>query len=561
VSKTRRSARGQVPWAGDAGDAGPSPFFSTRLFGLERRRLDMVLSVGLLLAVGLSRWAAFPASIWEQDEAYFAAAVRGWDVAVNHPHPPWFPLWVAIGRLLLGLRSADPAFGLRLASAVLGTWTLFPLVALWSLVVRRHLAVAATVLFLFTPASWLLAGRAFSETPATAFLLLALACWLRPGASAGMTCVGSAAAAAAMLVRPHVAPGLLIPAAWWWWRNRRSAAALLTPMLVVTVAGGIGLVAASGGVQPLLEALTRHAGYHFGALPTAPHDFASSGLSRALGHPVAAAAWLLLALVGAWRSRSSPSARLLALGALLPGVVLVLSLANPAHARYTVPLLALSSGLVVVGATAVIGRATPAGVAVAILASGFAVVPALGVYRREISPPVAAVRAAFDQASSDGAIVVADRTLVAFVDYARASGSPTAVVIWDHQVESRAVPPPSPRFAVAVYDRGHDRLYRSARERSTFECREPLLCALSQDRFLEVTVAIGVEVEGYAPGKPLILIGGYGAEGAPPTSLEQAVAAAGQNRGGRPACLQSSLAVMRSRERWRLTGMVRSPFV
>jgi hypothetical protein len=505
VKKSRRSARGQVPWAADTGDAGPSPFFSTRLFGLARRRLDVMLSLGLLLAVGLSRWAAFPASIWEQDEAYFAAAVRGWDVAVNHPHPPWFPLWVAIGKLLTGLHPADPACGLRLASAALGTWTLFPLVALWSLVVRRHLAVAAAALFLFTPASWLLAGRAFSETPATAFLLLALACWLRSGASAGMVGAGSTAAAAAILVRPHLAPVLLIPAAWWWWRHRRLARALVTPALITMAMAAVGLIAASGGAQPLLEALSRHAGYHFGALPTAQHDFASSGLSRALGHPVAAAVWLLLAVVGAWRSRSCPNARLLALGALLPGVFLVLSLANPAHARYAVPLLALSSGLVVVGATAVSWRATPAGVAAAILAWGVAVVPVLGPYRRETSPPVAAVRAALERAAGNGAIVVADRTLVAFVDYARASGSPTAVVIWDHQVESRAVPPPSPRFAIAVYDRGHDRLYRSARERSTFGCREPLLRTLSQDRFLEVTVATEVEVAGYARGKPLIL--------------------------------------------------------
>jgi len=495
-------------WAADAAGSNLSPVFSTRLLGLTRHRLDLALSLGLVLLVGISRWAAFPASIWEQDEAYFGSAVRAWDVAVNHPHPPWFPLWIVTGKLLGGLKPSDPAFGLRIASAVLGTWVLFPLTALWSRVLRRPLAVAAAALFLSTPASWLFAGRAFSETPATALLVFSLACWLRRAATPAWMGVGSIAAGAAMLIRPQLAPVLLIPAAWLLWQQRRWRAPILVPILAAGAVAGAGLILASGGIRPLIDALSQHAEYHFGALPTAAHDLASSGLARALGHPLAALAWVAAALAGSWRSFSSPNARILVLGALLPGTILVLALANPAHARYAVPLLALSSGLVVVGARVVLGPATPAAIALAIAGWAAAVIPELGSYRTGISPPVAAVRAAFQEAETRRAIIVADRTLVSFVDYVRACGQGSAVVFWDHRIEDRSVPPPPASFAVAVFDRGHDRLYRSAQEQRTFSCGSPLLRTLSQDRFLEVTVANGVEVEGYTPGKPLILIGG-----------------------------------------------------
>ncbi len=172
------------------------------------------------------------------------------------------------------------------------------------------------------------------------------------------------------------------------------------------------------------------------------------------------------------------------------------------------PLLALSSGLVVVGARVVLGPATPVAIALAIAGWAAAVLPELGGYRREISPPVAAVRAAFREAEARRAIIIADRTLVAFVDYVRASEQASTAVFWDHRIEDRSVPPPPARIAVAVFDHGHDRLYRSAQEQRTFSCGSPLLRTLSQDRFLDVTVATGVEVEGYTPGKPLILIGG-----------------------------------------------------
>jgi len=41
-------------------------------FSLQSRRLDLLVTAALIGIVVLSRIAAFPASIWDQDEAYFA---------------------------------------------------------------------------------------------------------------------------------------------------------------------------------------------------------------------------------------------------------------------------------------------------------------------------------------------------------------------------------------------------------------------------------------------------------------------------------------------------------
>ena len=133
----------------------------------------------LLMALAVCRFAAFPASIWDQDEAYLGLAVVDFDPAANQPHPPWFPLWVLTGRVLAPL-STDPALGLRAAAAIAGFWIWFPLVALFAIWMRRELAAAAATLYVFLPGPWFLAGRAHSDTPATFLLVLAAAWWLRP---------------------------------------------------------------------------------------------------------------------------------------------------------------------------------------------------------------------------------------------------------------------------------------------------------------------------------------------------------------------------------------------
>ena len=167
---------------------------------MEQRHRVMVAV--LLLLVLLSRAVVFPASVWEQDEAYFAAAVVEIDLGDSRPHAPFFPLWIGIGKLIHSL-GFSPAVGLQLASAVLGSLMIVPLIALWRRLLGTALSVAAAVLVLAVPGVWLLSARAFSGPAATSLIVVSLACWTRPDPGRWVLAAGSMAAGFAVLIRPH----------------------------------------------------------------------------------------------------------------------------------------------------------------------------------------------------------------------------------------------------------------------------------------------------------------------------------------------------------------------
>jgi hypothetical protein len=484
-------------WRAADGSRPSSPFFSLRLFGLENARLDVALSVAVLALVVVSRVAAFPASIWEQDEAYFAAAVIDFDPADNHPHPPWFLLWILLGKLVSAL-GAEPALGLQILSAVFGVWILYPLTALWSSLLRRESAVGASLLFLATPVAWVLAGRAFTGTAATALLVLALACWIRAPHERAWVVAGSLAAAASVLLRPHFAAPLVVAVVFAWVQlDRPLRRWLVAPAAAVLAAGGALLVAASGGWTPLWIGLQQHLSYHFERLPGATWSFAASGLARGLGHSVVAVTWVVLALIGfvaLLRSRVRRDVTALVLGSLVPILITVYLLSDPTHARYAVPILALTGGPVVVGTAVILGRTSVAAIAVAMLSFALVVLPPMPGYRNIDSPPLRALEQAAAVARERGGVLVVDRTLVSFVEYLQASHRVAEPVVFDHYFELGASAPPPAASTVAVFDIGHDKLLLDAEERRSVSCEIPILRRLSQNRFIDLTVAEGAEL-------------------------------------------------------------------
>src|SRR5256885_4788612 len=105
--------------------------------------------------------------------------MRSYDVAQHHPHPPGFPLFIALGRAvrLLGL---DDFHALQAVSTV-AAMLLFPAVLMLGreLRLRAETAMAAAALCAFFPNVWFFGGTAFSDVASLTLVVFAVALLLR----------------------------------------------------------------------------------------------------------------------------------------------------------------------------------------------------------------------------------------------------------------------------------------------------------------------------------------------------------------------------------------------
>jgi hypothetical protein len=486
-------------WARRDDEALPCPLWTSDLLGCRRGRLAVICTLLLVVLVGATRAAVVPASVWDRDEAHLGLAVARFDPAADRPHAPWFPLWVMCGKLTAPVVS-EPARGLQLTSALLGTWTLFPLTALLSIWLCRRLATAGSLLYLFAPAPWFLSGRAYSDTPGAFLLLLAAAWWLRSDPRDREVMAGSVAAALCLMARPQLVLPIAGMGIWCWLRvrNRRARFLLVAPLALAATVAVAGLVLVTGSAAQLLGSLTRHLRYHLEGLAAVDHSLAACSVSRALIRPELAAAWILLAAVGVvawhWHRRAVGSPWPLLLGGLAPLLLTVLLLSDPTQTRYALPVLALSAGPVVIGLASLVGRGSLAIVAVAVATSLALGVPQAVAVRLQPSPVMSALMNAGVEATERRGVVVVDRTLRVFADYATEVGWLTAPVLNDFSLEIGAVEtPPAPR-TVAVFDRGRGSFVASADRTELVRCQLPWVRRLGPDRFLDVTVASGARL-------------------------------------------------------------------
>ncbi len=145
--------------------------------GQDSRR-EWWITGGLLLLGLVSRALARPASLWEWDDIDFARAIHDFDLTAHRPHPPGFPVFVALAKLSwLVFRSDHPAlFAVNYLFAALLGVVLYGLFR--ELLPERRLALGAAVLGLFAPTLWVHSGIARTDNPslvvgmATLWLLL-----------------------------------------------------------------------------------------------------------------------------------------------------------------------------------------------------------------------------------------------------------------------------------------------------------------------------------------------------------------------------------------------------
>jgi hypothetical protein len=406
-------------------------------------------AAALALTFVLAHLPFLPSSLDDIDSVNFALGVRDFDVAQHRPHPPGYPLYVAVakaavaaGRVFASGDDPHPASAIEarsmalvsLGGAVVAIFMLYRLFSCFSNVgiletartgrpwqTLDARALAATALAVACPLFWYMAIRPMSDMPGLAAGLaadvcLALAWWRqRPGpngdrrlvpaqmaASGRMIVLGSFLAAIAIGFRAQNAM-LTVPLLLAVLIDRlgRGVAGAIVGGGVAFTAGcvlwGVPLLVASGGWTAYLSALGGQAGEDFAGvemlyLNPSPR-LALDALLRTLIYPwdsmVLGGIMLVLAAVGAGALLGRDRRTLVALAAFsLPYATFHLLFHDMDFVRYALPLVPAIAFLAVCGVEVIARRAAVPVVAVLALWGVAIATPVLYGYTSESSPVV-----------------------------------------------------------------------------------------------------------------------------------------------------------------------------
>jgi hypothetical protein len=340
--------------------------------------------------------ASLPPTLEDSDSVNFALGVRDFDIERHQPHPPGYPVFIALGKVgtsaLRAVGVAAPEVrGLAIWSAIGGAVLVLLAFAFFRAIgaSERHAACAA-ILAAVAPLSWFTAVRPMSDVAGLAVALGALAMlgsdldfFTGPGRkNQDLTPVGTALAALfagiaigfrvqmAILTLPLLAFVLLT-------RRGRGAGRAGLVTLAALAAGiaiwALPLVITSGGPAAYVRALGTQAGEDLTGVvmlwthPT-PRVAATAILDtfvRPWDSPVLAGVVLVLAAAGfVLLARKSPRTLLLVAVAFGPYAVFHLLFQEPLTIRYALPLLLPVAFL----ASTVLAEADPRAGAAALLA-------------------------------------------------------------------------------------------------------------------------------------------------------------------------------------------------
>jgi len=223
------------------------------------------LAIATLITAATRVWG-LARSPWDWDEILFSLALRHYDVALHHPHPPGFPLFIAAAKLfaLTGLSGFHALQALNLAAGVL----LVPSMVLFCRELRLGFSTSliAALFLAFFPNVWFFGETAFSDVPSVVLVVFACALLLRGCRSDGAFLGGAIALACAAAMRPQnlvigLAPALI--AAWFRLRLRRFAIVAAAAIVLIAIVGiSFGVAALeTGGWERYSEALRAHQQY------------------------------------------------------------------------------------------------------------------------------------------------------------------------------------------------------------------------------------------------------------------------------------------------------------
>ena len=377
-------------------------------------------------------------SLEDIDSINFALGLRDFDPARHQPHPPGFPVYIALGRIVLPLISSE-ALTLGLLSLVAAVVAIVAGARVFAEIERNSaggVALWATGLMAVCPLFWMSGLRPMSDAPGLALALVAQALALSGRTDRRRLALAALVSGLAAGIRvqtllltvPLLAVALFEQRrAGWRWILTRPVAALTAAGL----AWAVPLVADSGGVAGYLRAIGTQAGEDFAwvtmlwleptprRLAFALYDtfvlpWASVPLAVAVG--IAAGVGLASMVASGFPGRRSAEreggggkARLRPLALLLvafgPYGLFHLLFQETLTVRYALPLVPLVAFLAARG-LATAGRLTPL-VAVPVLGAALlAAVPGSVAYGADAHPAFRAIADAARRATTDAPAAV-----------------------------------------------------------------------------------------------------------------------------------------------------------
>ncbi len=392
----------------------------------------------LLLFAAIVLYLSFQSiSLDDFDSGSFALALDHFDIALQQPHPPGFPVYIAAGRLIYAI-TGNQLLSLTLISAISGAIAVSALAWLGAEAGQKRAGFLAALWLMVLPIFWLSSEIALSDIPGVALVLLTVVClwkgrgdprWLMIGAGFAGLCLG---------LRPQNA----IPVALFggyacieWLRGKRARHD--APLRVIGTAIIAGLitvllwliptVSASGGWAAYWSLVRAHSNHvmQIDSLVGRPIDSAAlsarldafgHGLLALVGDPLIGVVTLIVVAVGlcfvGWRS---PIARLCAIWFVLVAaqVFLFESLERPRLYLPFIPPLALLAAmgwtrLAHLAAHKGASRRAPTSFIPLALALLFTVVsvPLAAKLSREAAPPVQATQYIAAHYPADQSVVV-----------------------------------------------------------------------------------------------------------------------------------------------------------
>ncbi|HSP13239.1 MAG TPA: hypothetical protein VLV78_00645 [Thermoanaerobaculia bacterium] len=452
------------------------------------RREHIVLWAATLVTAVTRAWS-LARSPWDWDEILFSLALRHYDVALHHPHPPGFPLFIAAAKILQAAGLSDFR-SLQMLNLIAGLF-LVPAMFFFcrELGLRFRTSLIAALFLAFFPNVWFFGETAFSDVPS--IVLVAFACGLLlRGRRSDVAYIGGAIAlAVAGGFRPQnlligLAPALM--ATWDRGKERRwpaIAAAIIAGGAIV--AGSYAAAAfATGGWERYSEAVRAHQQYitqtdSFRS-PTRPplHHLLDDFFVRPYHAPLinfTITAVALLSFAASLVRRRVPL--LIAVAAFAPFCLAAwLFLDHFSASRFSIgyaPLIAIlaADGVAIIADLAKRDAIEWAvGLAVTILMFVWTV-PAIDLPRRSDSPPVQAIEWVRTHVPPSNSVIYVHESLGPFVEYFL----PDYHVEWTLEGPSAARLDPAPSWYMreGTIDRKgainfawpHDRAWNVARRR------------------------------------------------------------------------------------------------